>query len=52
MIVTEAFDTAGFDCQLGANVAQAAGATLNSHDLDYFCGSATADLHRIPAIFW
>jgi len=56
MIVTEAFDTAGFDCQLGANVAQAAGATLNSHDLDYFCGSATADLkalasHHIP-VFW
>ena len=42
MIVTTAFDTAGFDCQLGANVAQAAGATLNSHDLDYFCGSATS----------
>jgi hypothetical protein len=56
MIVTTAFDTAGFDCQLGANVAQAAGATLNSHDLDYFCGSATADLkalasHHIP-VFW
>jgi len=56
MIVTTAFDTAGFDCQLGANVAQAAGATLNSHDLDYFCGSATADLkavasHHIP-VYW
>jgi len=56
MIVTEAFDTAGFDCQLGANVAQAAGATLNSHDLDYFAGSATADLkavasHHIP-VYW
>ena len=56
MIVTTAFDTVGFDCQLGANVAQAAGATLNSHDLDYFCGSATADLkglasHHIP-VFW
>ena len=56
MIVTTAFDTAGFDCQLGANVAQAAGATLNSHDLDYFAGSATADLkalasHHIP-VFW
>ena len=56
MIVTTVFDTAGFDCQLGANVAQAAGATLNSHDLDYFAGSATADLkglasHHIP-VFW
>ena len=56
MIVTTAFDTAGFDCQLGANVAQAAGATLNSHDLDYFAGSATADLkavasHHIP-VYW
>ena len=56
MIVTTAFDTAGFDCQLGANVAQASGATLNSHDLDYFAGSATADLkalasHHIP-VFW
>ena len=56
MIVTTVFDTAGFDCQLGANVAQAAGATLNSHDLDYFCGSATADLkalasHHIP-VYW
>ena len=56
MIVTTVFDTAGFDCQLGANVAQAGGATLNSHDLDYFCGSPTADLkglasHHIP-VFW
>jgi len=55
-IVTTAFDTAGFDCQLGANVAQAAGATLNSLDTDYFCGSATADLkglasHHIP-VYW
>jgi len=53
LIVTTAFDTAGFDVQIGGNVAQAAGATLNSHDLDYFCGSATADLkavasHHIP----
>ena len=51
-----AFDTAGLDMQIGANVAQAAGATLNSHDLDYFAGSATADLkglasHHIP-VFW
>jgi len=56
LIITTAFDTAGFDCQLGANVAQAAGATLNSHDLDYFCGSSTADLkavgsHHIP-VYW
>jgi hypothetical protein len=56
MIVTTAFDTAGFDCQLGANVAQASGATLNSHDLDYFAGSSTADLkavgsHHIP-VYW
>ena len=56
MIVTTVFDTVGFDCQLGANVAQASGATLNSHDLDYFCGSATADLkalasHHIP-VYW
>jgi len=29
-IVNTAFDTAGFDMQVGANVAQAAGATLNS----------------------
>ena len=53
LIVTTAFDTAGFDVQIGGNVAQAAGATLNSHDLDYFCGSSTADLkavasHHIP----
>jgi len=56
MIVTTVFDTAGFDCQLGANVAQASGATLNSHDLDYFAGSSTADLkavgsHHIP-VYW
>ena len=42
--------------QIGANVAQAAGATLNSHDLDYFAGSSTADLkavasHHIP-VYW
>ena len=56
LIVNLAFDTTCFDCQLGANVAQASGATLNSHDLDYFAGSATADLkalasHHIP-VFW
>jgi hypothetical protein len=39
-VVNEAFDTAGFDMQIGANVAQAAGATLNSLDLDYFAGDA------------
>ena len=53
MIVTEAFDTAGFDCQLGANVAQAAGATLNSLELDYFAGDAATDVkaigsHHVP----
>jgi len=56
MIVTTAFDTAGFDVQIGANVAQAAGATLNSHDLDYFAGAADNDVrtiasHHIP-VFW
>ena len=28
--------------QIGANVAQAAGATLNSHDLDYFAGHSSS----------
>ena len=52
-IVTTAFDENTF-MQIGANVAQAAGATLNSHDLDYFAGrSATTDVkalgsHHIP----
>ena len=52
-IVNTAFDTAGFDMQIGANVAQAAGATLNSHDLDYFAGDTSNDVkgiasHHIP----
>ena len=52
-IVNEAFDTAGFDMQIGANVAQAAGATLNSLDLDYFAGDVDNDVkaiasHHIP----
>ena len=53
-VVNEAFDTAGFDMQIGANVAQAAGATLNSLDIDYFAGDAANDVkaiasHHIPA---
>ena len=52
-VVNEAFDTAGFDMQIGANVAQAAGATLNSLDLDYFAGDSDNDVkavasHHIP----
>jgi len=52
-VVNEAFDTAGFDVQIGANVAQANGATLNSLDLDYFAGDADNDVkavasHHIP----
>ena len=52
-VVNEAFDTAGFDMQIGANVAQAAGATLNSLDLDYFAGDTSNDVkgvasHHIP----
>jgi hypothetical protein len=43
-VVNEAFDTAGFDMQIGANVAQASGATLNSLDLDYFAGDADNDV--------
>lgn len=42
-----AFDTAGFDVQIGANVAQASGATLNSHDLNYFAGDTANDLKAI-----
>ena len=54
-IVTTVFDTTGFDVQIGANVAQAAGATLNSHDLDYFAGAADNDVralasHHIPVV--
>ena len=52
-VVNEAFDTAGFDMQIGANVAQASGATLNSLDLDYFAGDSDNDVkaiasHHIP----
>ena len=52
-VVNEAFDTAGFDMQIGANVAQAGGATLNSLDLDYFAGDTDNDVkaiasHHIP----
>jgi hypothetical protein len=47
LVVNEAFDTAGFDMQIGANVAQAAGATLNSLDLDYFAGDADNDVKAI-----
>ena len=36
-IVNTAFDSAGFDVQIGANVAQAAGATLNSLDTGLLC---------------
>ena len=55
LIVTTVFDTAGFDVQIGANVAQAAGATLNSHELDYFAGAADNDVrtiasHHIPLV--
>ena len=46
-IVNTAFDTAGFDMQIGANVAQAAGATLNSLDLDYFAGDADNDVAAV-----
>ena len=52
-VVNTAFDTAGLDMQIGANVAQASGATLNSLDLDYFAGDADNDVkavasHHIP----
>jgi len=46
-IVNTAFDTTGFDMQIGANVAQAAGATLNSLDLDYFAGDADNDVRAV-----
>jgi len=51
--VLEAFDTAGFDVQIGANV-EAAGVT--SVDLDYFAGDAANDLKAVgsfttPATF-
>ena len=52
-VVNEAFDTAGFDVQIGANVAQANGSMTNSHDLDYFAGDSDNDVrtvasHHIP----
>ena len=52
-IVNEAFDTAGFDMQIGANVAQASGSLTNSLDLDYFAGDSDNDVkaiasHHIP----
>ena len=52
-IVNTAFDTAGFDMQIGANVAQAAGSMTNSLDLDYFAGDTSNDVkgvasHHIP----
>ena len=55
-MTTTAFDTAGLDMQIGANVAQAAGATLNSFDQDYFAGDTTNDTAgvgnwHIPAYF-
>jgi hypothetical protein len=55
-LTSTAFDTAGLDMQIGANVAQAAGATLNSFDQDYFAGDtgnetqAVGNWH-IPAYF-
>ena len=37
--------------QLGANVAQAAGSTTNTHDLDYFAGrSATTDVKALGSM--
>ena len=52
-VVNEAFDTAGFDVQIGSNVAQALGSMTNSHVLDYFAGDADNDVrtvasHHIP----
>ena len=51
-----AFDTAALDMQIGANVAQAAGATLNSFDQDYFAGDTSNEVQvvgnwHIPAYF-
>jgi len=42
-------------CRIGSNVAQAAGATLNSIELDYFAGDATEDVkqqasHHVPIL--
>jgi hypothetical protein len=55
-LTSTAFDTVGLDMQIGANVAQAAGATLNSFDQDYFAGdtandTATVGNWHIPAYF-
>ena len=55
-VTTTAFDTAGLDMQIGANVAQAAGATLNSFDQDFFAGDTANDVAavgnwHIPAYF-
>ena len=52
-IVNTAFDTAGFDMQIGANVAQASGSLTNSLDTDYFAGDTDNDVkgvasHHIP----
>jgi len=55
-LTSTAFDTAGLDMQIGANVAQTDGATLNSFDQDYFAGDtgnetqAVGNWH-IPAYF-
>ena len=42
-------------CRVGSNVAQAAGATLNSIELDYFAGDASEDVkeigsHHVPVL--
>jgi len=42
-----------FTCRIGANVAQASGATLNSLELDYFAGDNSTDVkaigsHHVP----
>ena len=55
-VTTTAFDTAALDMQIGANVAQAAGATLNSFDQDYFAGDTSNEVQavgnwHIPAYF-
>ena len=55
-VTTTAFDTAGLDMQIGANVAQTDGATLNSFDQDYFAGDTANETQavgnwHIPAYF-
>jgi len=42
-------------CRVGANVAQALGATLNSIELDYFAGDTSVDVkaiasHHVPVL--